>query len=86
MLNPIEGFWSAMKAKAKSYLMERRQEILNGPTTNRTLSEYRLMILEQTMHRAVTECAIPNILLSFYYHVRPHLRRALQRQDMLVGD
>lgn len=86
-LNPIENFWSVFKSKVKEEMCRRRAELINDAIrlNDESLSNKRMRILEETAQNAAQEYSSFNMNI-FFTHLFRHLPRAIQQEDMLVGE
>lgn len=85
ILNPIEGVWSAVKARLKSSLQEGFLEIMAGdPAGVLTQCEFRLHFLERCVDLAMPHVTA-DLCARLCNHVQTHFQASIQMQDMPVG-
>ena len=85
MLNAIESCWSILKNELKQQLQNRYNELIAGDVAGAlTQGEFRLRFLETLVDNAMP-LITPNSCMQFYNHVQRLFARAIQREDMPVG-
>ena len=85
-LNPIENYWSKFKSMVKGEMRRRRVEICddNAREDGESLRGKRLRIMEEIANLTVSQ-TVSDDFSSYFNHLFFHLPRALNKDDMLLG-